>query len=64
MDGWLWRGLSGCHGLVGKFGWVTWVERKEQIVRSRNFNLKMRGEMQEEEFEGGKVRKMEEPCER
>ena len=28
VDGWLWRGLSGCHGLVGKFGLVTWVERK------------------------------------
>ena len=33
-------------------------------MRRGDFNLKMRGEMQEEEFEGGKVRKMEEPCER
>ena len=49
-----WTGRQVRLGNVGR--------KKREIVR--NFNLKMRGEMQEEEFEGGKVRKMEEPCER
>ena len=58
-------------GWVVRLSWTgrqVWLgnagRKKGEIVRSGNFNLKMRGEMQEEEFQGGEVRKMAEPYER